>query len=127
MATDVVRLYPRLLAIDGAREIAHGIFIVDLTGHTPGHIGVRIEDAGQSLIMVSDMILPVVHPSATGVSFLFEQGRAAAKAMRDRFFPLAAAEGPLIAATHMPFPGLGRIVSDRGQLRWQVADWTLQT
>jgi glyoxylase-like metal-dependent hydrolase (beta-lactamase superfamily II) len=70
MATDVVRLYPRLLAIDGAREIAHGIFIVDLTGHTPGHIGVRIEDAGQSLIMVSDMILPVVHPSATGVSFL---------------------------------------------------------
>lgn len=125
-AEEVVRLYPRLQAIDGEREIARGISIVDLTGHTPGHIGVRIEDAGQSLIMVSDMLFPVVHPIATDVAFLFEQDRAAAQAMRDRFFPRAAAEGALIAATHMPFPGLGRIVTDRGQLRWQVADWALQ-
>ncbi|MET0706997.1 MAG: MBL fold metallo-hydrolase [Tardiphaga sp.] len=126
MASEVVRLYPRLQAIDGEREISRGISIVDLTGHTPGHIGVRIADAGQSLIMVSDMVFPVVHPSATDVGFLFEQDRAAAQAMRDRFFAQAAAEGALIAATHMAFPGLGRIVSDRGQLRWQVADWALQ-
>lgn len=126
MAGDVVRLYPKLQAIDGEREIVRGVSIVDLTGHTPGHIGVRIEDGGQSLIMVSDMVFPVVHPSATDVFFLFEQDRAAAQAMRDRFFPRAASEGALIAATHMPFPGLGRIVSDRGQLRWQVADWALQ-
>lgn len=126
MAEEVVRLCPRLQAIDGEREITRGVSIVDLTGHTPGHIGVRIEDGGRSLIMVSDMIFPVVHPAATDVFFLFEQDRAAAKAMRDRFFPLAASEGALIAATHMPFPGLGRIVEDRGQRRWDVADWALQ-
>lgn len=127
MANEVVRLYPKLQKIEGERDIARGISIVDLTGHTPGHIGVRIADAGQSLIMVSDMVFPVVHPIATDVSFLFEQDRPAAQAMRDRFFARAAAEGTLIAATHMPFPGLGRIVSDRGQLRWQVADWALQS
>lgn len=127
MAADVLRLCPRLQAIDSPREIARGVSIVDLTGHTPGHIGVRIEDGGKSLIMVSDMIFPVVHPGATDVNFLFEQDRAAAKAMRDRFLPLAAAEGALIAATHMPFPGLGRVVSDRGKMRWDVADWALQT
>jgi glyoxylase-like metal-dependent hydrolase (beta-lactamase superfamily II) len=127
MSREVVRLYPRLQAIDGTREIVRGVSVVDLTGHTPGHIGVRVADAGQSLIMVSDMLFPVVHPASTDVGFVFEQDRAAAKAMRDRFFPLAAAEGALIAATHMPFPGLGRIVADRGQLRWQVADWALQT
>lgn len=126
MAEQVVRLYPKLQAMDGEREIMRGVSIVDLTGHTPGHIGVRIEDAGQSLIMVSDMLFPVVHPVATDVYFLFEQDQAAAKAMRDRFFPRAASEGALIAATHMPFPGLGRVVADRGQLRWQVADWALQ-
>jgi len=127
MAEEVVRLYPKLQAIDGEREISPGVSIVDLTGHTPGHIGVRVEDGGQSLIMVSDMIFPVVHPAATDVFFLFEQDREAAKAMRDRFFPMAASEGALIAATHMPFPGLGRVVADRGQMRWQVADWALQT
>ncbi len=126
MAGDVVRLYPKLQAIDGEREIVKGVSIVDLTGHTPGHIGVRIEDGSESLIMVSDMLFPVVHPGASDVYFLFEQDRAAAKAMRDRFMPRAAAEGALIAATHMPFPGLGRVVADRGQLRWQVADWALQ-
>ncbi|MNV38498.1 hypothetical protein D3C71_1300570 [compost metagenome] len=126
MAEEVVRLYPRLQAIDGEREIVPGVTIVDLTGHTPGHIGVRVEDEGKSLIMVSDMIFPVVHPGATDVFFLFEQDQAAAKAMRDRFFPRAASEGALIAATHMPFPGLGHVVADRGQIRWQVADWALQ-
>lgn len=126
MADEIVRLYPKLQAIDGEREIVPGVSIVDLTGHTPGHIGVRVEDGGKSMIMVSDMIFPVVHPGATDVFFLFEQDREAAKAMRDRFFPQAAAEGALIAATHMPFPGLGRVVSDRGQTRWEVADWALQ-
>ncbi|OBY03852.1 MBL fold metallo-hydrolase [Rhizobium leguminosarum bv. trifolii] len=126
MAEEVVRLYPRLQAIDGEREIMRGVSIVDLTGHTPGHIGVRVEDGGKSMIMVSDMIFPVVHPAATDVFFLFEQDRAAAKAMRDRFFPRAASEGALIAATHMPFPGLGRVVADHVEMRWQVADWALQ-
>jgi glyoxylase-like metal-dependent hydrolase (beta-lactamase superfamily II) len=124
--TELVRLYPDLQAIDGERQIAPGISIVDLTGHTPGHIGVRVEDAGQSLLMVSDMLFPVVHPAATDVGFLFEQDPAAAQAMRARFFPRAAEEKALIAATHMPFPGLGRIVSDGGQMRWLPAEWAYQ-
>jgi glyoxylase-like metal-dependent hydrolase (beta-lactamase superfamily II) len=120
---DIVRLYPRLQGIDGERQISPGISTVDLTGHTPGHIGVRIEDGGQSLLMVSDMLFPSVHPANSGVGFLFEQDPVAARQMRARFFPRAAEEGALIAATHMPFPGLGRIVSDGGAARWLPAEW----
>lgn len=127
IAADVVRLYPKLQATEGDHQIARGLSLVDLAGHTPGHIGVRIEDGSDSLIMVSDMIFPVVHPGmGTDVTFLFEQDRPAAHAMRARFFPRAAADGALLAATHMPFPGLGRLVSDEGRLRWQVADWAYQ-
>ena len=126
LSADMVRLYPKLQAIDGERQISRGVSTVDLTGHTPGHIGVRIEDGGQSLIMASDMLFPVVHPSATDVFFLFEQDRPAAKAMRDKFCPRAAEEKALIAASHMPFPGLGRIVSDSGTLRWTPAEWAYQ-
>ncbi len=122
----MVRLYPRLQAVDGERQISRGVSIVDLTGHTPGHVGVRVEDAGRSLLMVSDMLFPVVHPAAADVGFLFEQDPAAAREMRARFFPRAAAEGALVAATHMPFPGLGRIVSDGGRLRWLAAEWAHQ-
>ena len=124
MAEQLVALYPRLQQIDGEPEITKGISIVDLTGHTPGHIGVRIEDEGQSLLLVSDMLFhPAVHPLGADVGFVFEQDLAASRLMRERFFPMAAAEGALIGATHMPFPGLGRIVDDRGQLTWAAADW----
>jgi glyoxylase-like metal-dependent hydrolase (beta-lactamase superfamily II) len=124
LSQELLRLYPKLQATVGDHEITRGISLVDLAGHTPGHIGVEVADGGESLIMVSDMLFPVVHPAlGTEVNFLFEQDRPAAQAMRAHFFPRAAEEGALIAATHMPFPGLGRIVSDRGQLRWLPAEW----
>jgi glyoxylase-like metal-dependent hydrolase (beta-lactamase superfamily II) len=126
-AAEVVRLYPRLQAIDGERQIARGVSLVDLTGHTPGHIGVRVEDGGRSVLMVSDMLFhPALHPGSSDIGFVFEQDPAAARAMRARFFPRAAEEKALIAATHMPFPGLGRIVSEDGRLRWTAAEWALQ-
>jgi glyoxylase-like metal-dependent hydrolase (beta-lactamase superfamily II) len=126
ISAETIRLYPKLQAIDGERQISRDIWVVDLTGHTPGHIGVRIEDGGQSLLMASDMLFPVVHPSSPDTGFLFEQDRPAARAMRARFFPRAAEEKALIAATHMPFPGLGRIVADGGQLHWLAAEWAHQ-
>jgi glyoxylase-like metal-dependent hydrolase (beta-lactamase superfamily II) len=126
LSQDLVRLYPRLQATSGDHAIARGIRVVDLAGHTPGHIGVRIEDGSESLIMVSDMLFPVVHPEGTEVNFLFEQDRPAAQTMRARFFPRAAEEGALIASTHMPFPGLGRIVSEGGRLHWLPAAWAWQ-
>jgi glyoxylase-like metal-dependent hydrolase (beta-lactamase superfamily II) len=127
LSQELVRLYPKLQATQGDHQVSRGVSLVDLAGHTPGHIGVRVEDGGESLIMVSDMLFPVVHPAlGADVNFLFEQDRPAAQAMRARFFPRAAEEGALIAATHMPFPGLGRIVADRGELRWLPAAWAFQ-
>jgi glyoxylase-like metal-dependent hydrolase (beta-lactamase superfamily II) len=123
-STEVVRLYPKLNRLDGKREIARGVSIVDLTGHTPGNIGVRIADGGESLIMVSDMLFhPAIHPGAADIGFVFEQDPAAARKMRERFFPRAAEKKALIAATHIPFPGLGRIARDGAVLRWVAADW----
>ncbi|WP_376988223.1 MBL fold metallo-hydrolase [Bosea sp. R86505] len=121
---EVVALYPRLQRIDGDREIARGLSVFDLGGHTPGQVGVRIEDGKDSLLLVADMLFhPAAHPAIPGLGILFEQDKAAADAARARFFPKAAAEKSLLAATHMPFPGLGRIVKDGSGLRWLPADW----
>lgn len=121
----LVRLYPRLQQIDGNRQIARGISIFDLSGHTPGQIGVRIEDGGQSLNLVSDMLFhPAAHPALPGFGIIFEMDKAAADASRARFFPKAAEEKSLLAATHMPFPGVGRIVKDGATLKWLPADWS---
>ena len=60
---ELVRLYPNMQRIEGDHDIMPGLSTVDLTGHTPGQIGVRITDAGESLLQVSDMLFhPLVHP-----------------------------------------------------------------
>lgn len=121
---ELVRLYPGLQQVEGDQDLLPGISTVDLTGHTPGHIGVRIADEGQSMLIVSDMLFhPLIHPKRADIGFVFEQDPAAAEAMRARFFPMAAGDGSLIAATHMPFPGIGRIGQDSGQLVWVPEDW----
>lgn len=121
----LVRLYPRLQQIDGDREIMRGISVFDLSGHTPGQIGVKIEDGGQSLNLVADMLFhPAAHPALPGFGIVFEMDKAAADASRARFFPKAAEEKSLLAATHMPFPGVGRIVKDGTALKWLAADWS---
>jgi len=123
-AEQLVTLYPRLQRIDGERQLSPGVSTVDLSGHTPGHTGVRIEDSGQSLLLVGDMFWhPALHPHRPDLGIVFEADKTAAEAMRRRFFPRAAEQKALLAATHMPFPGLGRIVKDGGRLRWLAADW----
>lgn len=123
-AAELVRLYPRLQRVDAPRQIIPGVSLFDLAGHTPGQVGVRIEDGGESLLLVSDMLFhPSLHPAHAGIGILFEQDRAAADASRARFFAEAAAEGAPIAATHMPFPGVGRIMRGTGGLTWLPADW----
>jgi len=122
-AEQLTRLYPKLQQIEGERQITRGISTIDLSGHTPGQIGVRIEDGGQSLLLVSDMILHPAHPANPTLGLLFEEDKAAADAARRRFFARAADEQALLAATHMPFPGLGRIVKDGNSLHWLAAEW----
>jgi glyoxylase-like metal-dependent hydrolase (beta-lactamase superfamily II) len=121
----LVSLFPRLQQIDGDREISRGVSVFDLSGHTPGQIGVKIEDGDQSLLLVSDMLFhPAAHPAIPGFGIVFEMDKPAADASRARFFAEAAQSQALIAATHMPFPGVGRIVGDAGALRWLPADWS---
>lgn len=125
---EVVRLYPALQAFDlapgGSRQVVPGVELVDLAGHTPGHTGIRIADAGRSLLLAGDMLFhPAAHPVMAGIGIAFEEDKAAADAARAAFFARAAEEQALVAATHMPFPGLGRIVADGPGLAWMPADW----
>jgi glyoxylase-like metal-dependent hydrolase (beta-lactamase superfamily II) len=122
----LVAVTPRLQQFDRERALTRAISTVDLRGHTPGHTGYRIADGGESLLIVGDALFdPALHPGRTDLGIIFEADPAAAQAMRERLFPIAAEERALLAATHMPFPGFGRIVRENGALRWDPADWDL--
>ena len=60
--------------LDGAeRGLSPGLWTVDLTGHTPGHMDVRIADQDQSLLLVADMLFhPAVRPARADIGSLVE-------------------------------------------------------
>jgi glyoxylase-like metal-dependent hydrolase (beta-lactamase superfamily II) len=125
-AAALVAVTPRLQQFDGGRALTRAISTVDLRGHTPGHTGYRIADSGESLLIVGDALFdPALHPGRTDLGIIFEADPVAARAMRERLFPMAAEERALLAATHMPFPGFGRIERENGALRWEPVDWDL--
>jgi glyoxylase-like metal-dependent hydrolase (beta-lactamase superfamily II) len=120
----VVASIGRLQRFDGERALTRAISTVDLRGHTPGHTGYRIADGGESLMIVGDALFhPAFHPGRTDIGIAFEPDPSAAAAMRARLFPRAAEERALLAATHMPFPGIGRVIREGAELRWAPADW----
>jgi glyoxylase-like metal-dependent hydrolase (beta-lactamase superfamily II) len=121
-----VAALPGLQRYDGERSLTPAISAIDLRGHTPGHMGYRISDGRESLMIVGDALFhPAIHPGRTDIGIAFEPDPAAATAMRKRLFPRAAEEQALLAATHLPFPGFGRILRDKSELIWAPADWEL--
>ena len=107
--------------------LAEGITPLLSPGHTPGHMTLRIESQGESLYHIADLthnahvMLP--HPDWTIASDCDEP---LAAATRKQAFAQLAAEGTRVFGSHVPFPGLGRIVAIAAggeQYRWVPEDW----
>lgn len=95
---------------EGMDEIVPGIAPYAIPGHTPGHTGYMISSKGQSLLAWGDtahvLAVQMPHPEI-GIAF-DSDGPMAIKTREDLLVKLAA-DKTMIAAAHMPFPGLGRV------------------
>jgi len=95
---------------EGMDEIVAGIAPYAIPGHTPGHTGYMISSKGQSLLVWGDVAhvaaVQLPHPE---IGIAFDSDGAAAIKTREDLLVKLAADKTMIAAAHMPFPGLGRI------------------
>lgn len=100
-------------------EIASGIAYLPTPGHTPGHCSVRISSGSNGLIVTADTLfhshLSFAHPDWQPVS---DMDGAEAVASRRRLLDMAATDRLLLAAYHIPFPGLGRVERHDAAFRW---------
>jgi glyoxylase-like metal-dependent hydrolase (beta-lactamase superfamily II) len=103
----------------GSDEIAEGIKIVPLPGHTPGHTGYEFNSKGQKILFWGDIIhaarAQLKYPE---VSAVFDIDPAAAVATRAKLLPILAEEDILVASPHLPFPGLGRLQKQGDAYSW---------
>lgn len=79
-------------------------------GHTPGHTSFRLSSRGQTLIFAGDIVhgiaVQFTRPQATIIS---DCNPSLAIISRQHFLADAADNGWAIAASHVPFPGIGHV------------------
>ncbi|WP_168879820.1 MBL fold metallo-hydrolase [Rhizobium sp. P28RR-XV] len=90
-------------------------------GHTPGHVSIRFDAGQNSIVFVGDIVhgdkVQFRNPSVT---ITYDYDQASASIARAHAFEQAADEGHLIAASHLPFPGLGYVRREVDHYRFEA-------
>ncbi|MBW7973356.1 MBL fold metallo-hydrolase [Bradyrhizobium sp. BR 10289] len=98
-----------------AGEVAPGIVIEHLPGHTPGHSAYRIDGGDASLLIWGDIVhYPDIQVPRPDVTIAFDVDQKAAAETRKRVLERVSATGELVAGMHLNFPGFARL-SKTGQ------------
>lgn len=111
----------RVVLHDSESQLAPGIHLTPLPGHTPGHSGLRIHSGGDELLIIGDAIiseeLQFTHPD---ISYALDSDAEQAAATRRSLLSDAADRGTIVAATHFAFPGMGRAEPDQETYRFRA-------
>ncbi len=106
-------------------ELTPGIKSYASYGHTAGHTSYVIESHGSKMIVVGDLIhVPAVQLNNPDVTIGFDTDPKAAVEARGRVFKEAAADGDLVAAAHIQFPGLGHLRLKGKSYQWIPVNYT---
>jgi glyoxylase-like metal-dependent hydrolase (beta-lactamase superfamily II) len=110
---------------DGATQLVPGVSAVPAYGHTPGHTVYMVESQGQRLVLWGDLMhVGAIQFPDPAVTIQFDTDSKAAAAQRAKQYAEAAARGSWVAASHLPFPGIGHLRADGHGYDWIPANYT---
>ena len=113
-------LAARVELVDPGDEIARGVRVLAAPGHTPAHLALAIESAGERLLCLVDVVLHPLHVAHPGWRPLLDIVPDEAERTRRRLIEQAAGEDLRVLAYHFPFPGLGRIARAGNAYAWHA-------
>ncbi|GHD41176.1 MBL fold metallo-hydrolase [Thalassobaculum fulvum] len=106
-------------------EVVPGITMVALPGHTPGHVGYRIDGSDPLLIWGDVVHLPALQMARPDWYFVFDVDPETAVATRRRILDEVATDGIRVTGAHVPFPGFARIERAGGGYLYRPTDESL--
>jgi glyoxylase-like metal-dependent hydrolase (beta-lactamase superfamily II) len=117
---DVVPLQAsgQLELIDGEHSVSPALTTFPTPGHTPGHTSLTIVSGAERGCILGDVVLTMVDAEMPSLDTAFDSDHGMARATREATIARLAADGSLVAASHLPVPGFGRFAVDGGSSRW---------
>ena len=99
--------------------VSPGITLVATPGHSPGHVSVMVEQAGEKLLITADAItdpqVSFAHPDwHPGLDL---EPETAVKSRKD-LLKMASADRLTVLGYHLPFPGVGYVAARGKTFRW---------
>lgn len=110
---------------EGASELFPGIKSVPYYGHTFGHCAFVLESNNEKLVFLGDLVhIGAVQFHAPTLANEFDFDKIKAAEQRKKIYAEAAAENYLIAADHIPFPGLGKLRKNNDGYEWIMVNFS---
>ncbi len=119
MRARLVSIRDRIDLIDEEIEIVPGIRFVPAPGHKPGHATVIVSSNSEKLLCIADAITLPFQLEYPEWHMIFDVAPEKAAATRRQLLEQAAQENMLVHGYHLPFPGLGYVVTEGEAWRWQ--------
>ncbi|MCZ6854875.1 MAG: MBL fold metallo-hydrolase [Gammaproteobacteria bacterium] len=98
--------------VSATHQVTDEVWLEPTPGHTPGHVSVHIQSAGEEAIITGDMIhhpCQIAHPEWSSTA---DWDPMASAVTRNEFLSRYADQPVLIIGTHFAAPTAGRIVRD---------------
>lgn len=124
---NVVAFKDKMTFVKAEGEVAPGIRLLPLHGHTPGHSGYHVESNGKRFVIFGDAcnhyVLSMQQPEW---HVAFDMDKEAAVASRKKIFDMLAADKIPANGYHMPFPAVGYVEKSGTGYRWVPASYQLE-
>ncbi len=106
-----------LVAVD--HRISDNVWFESTPGHTPGHISLVVESAGQRAVITGDMVHSPMQIDDPELAAVVDSDQVQSRASRREAFARWAESGALVIGTHFAEPTAGRLV-DVGAGRFRL-------
>jgi len=105
-------------------EILPGVQALPFPGHTPGSTVFRMTAGDQDVVFLGDLVhVEAVQFPQPDITITYDVAPAQAVESRRAAFEQLTGDRTLVAAPHLPFPGLGHIRTDGDGYRWVRTDF----
>lgn len=105
----MIPVLPRLVPLEQGDGPLPGVVAVNAPGHSPGHMAFLVEGR---LLIWGDLMHHPLQFARPGVTWKYDEDPTQARATRAELLARAVDEGWIVAGSHLPHPGIGRLDRD---------------